>query len=97
MDKVMGTIRVLLVGFGCIVLIAMFCIIQTQKQIKIIRVPDPNHIPSAREIQQRLKALDNPRYDPGKIDGRIGINTKSQKAWDNLIKDRYAKKAIEGE
>ena len=94
-ENVMSMIRILLVGFGCVVLIAMYCLIQTQKQVKIIRVPDPNHIPSAIEIQQRLTDLDKPRYDPGKIDGKIG--KQSQTAWDNFVMDRYAKKAIEGE
>ena len=95
MNKVMSMVRILLVGFGCVVLVAMYCIIQTQQQVKIIRVPDPNYIPSAREIQQRLKDLDDPRYDPGPIDGIPG--PKMITGWDNLIKDRYAKRAIEGE
>ena len=94
MNKAMSMIRILLVGFGCVVLIAMYCIIKTQKQVKIIRVPDPNFIPSARQIQQSLKALDNPRYDCGKIDGIIG--KQSQIAWDAYICDQYAKRAIEG-
>ena len=93
MNKVMSMVRVLLVGFGCVVLIAMYCIIQTQKQVKIIRVPDPNFIPSARQIQQSLKDLDNPRYDPGPIDGIPG--PKMISGWDNYIMDRYAKRAIE--
>ena len=63
--------------------------------IKLVPVQDPNYIPSPRDIQQRLKDLDDPRYDPGKIDGIIGIDTRSQIAWDNLIKDRYAKKSFE--
>ena len=95
MNKVMSMVRILLVGFGCVVLVAMWCIIQTQQKVKIIRVPDPNYIPSAREIQQRLKDLDDPRYDPNGVDGKIG--PKTIKAWDNLICDRYAKRAIEGE
>ena len=94
MNRIMSMVRVLLVGFGCVVLIAMYCIIQTQKQVKIIQVPDLNYIPSARQIQQRLTDLDNPRYDPNGIDGRIG--TDSQTAWDNYICDRYAKRSIEG-
>jgi len=66
------------------------------KRPQIIYIPDPN-IPSAREIQQRLKDLNDPRYDPNKIDGIIGYQTESQIAWDNYICDRYAKRAIEGE
>jgi hypothetical protein len=92
MSKAMGMIRILLVGIGCVVLIAMWCIIQTQKQV---RVPDTNYIPSPREIQQKLKDLDDPRYDPGKVDGIPGPDTIT--AWNNLIKDRYAKRAFEGE
>ncbi len=94
MNKAMSMVRVLLVGFGCVVLIGMYCIIQTQKQVKTIRVPDPNFIPSARQIQQSLKDLDNPRYDPGPIDGIPG--PKMIKGWDNYICDQYAKRSIEG-
>jgi len=83
----MAMIRVLLVVFGCVVLIAMWCIIETQKQV-IIRVPDPNSIPSAKEIQQRLNDLNDPRYFCGKPDGIIG--KQSQMAWDNYIIDRFA-------
>lgn len=92
MNKIMSMIRVLLVGFGCVVLIAMYCIIQTQKQVKIIRIPDPNYIPSQREIQQRLTDLGKPRYDPNGVDGWIG--TDSRKAWDNYECDQHAKRAI---
>ena len=87
MDKVIGMIRVLLVGIGFIVLVAMYCIIKTQES-KIIQ--EPNYIPSAMEIQKRLKDLGEERYDPGKIDGVIG--RQSQKAWDNYECDKQAKK-----
>ena len=63
------------------------------KQVKIIRLPDPNYIPSAREIQERLTALGNPRYDPNGIDGIIGKDSRT--AWDNYICDQHAKKTIE--
>lgn len=59
-----------------------------------IYVPDPNYIPSAKEIQQRLTDLGNPRYDPNGIDGWIGKDSRT--AWDNYTCDRYAKRAIEG-
>ena len=95
MNRVMGMIRIFLVGIGCIVLIAMFCIIKTQKHVRIIRIPDPNYIPSARQIQQSLKDLDNPRYDPGPIDGIPG--PKMITGWDNYVCDQYAKRSIEGE
>lgn len=88
MNKVMSMVRVLLVGFGFVVLVAMWCIIQTQRQVKIIRVPDPK-IPSAREIQQRLTDLNDPRYDPNGVDGWIGKD--SRMAWDNYTCDQYAK------
>ena len=86
MDKLMGMVRVLLVGIGFIVLVAMYCIIKTQES-KIIQ--DPNYIPSAMEIQQRLKDLNEERYNPGKIDGVIG--KQSQAAWDNYECDRFAR------
>lgn len=88
MNKVMGTIRILLVGIGFIVLVAMFCIIQTQKRIKIIRVPDPNYIQCPAEAQERLKAQD--LYE-GKIDGIWGEET------DKAYCDYCAIRAIEGE
>jgi len=72
MNKVMGMVRILLVGFGCIVLMAMYCIIQSQKQVKIIRVPDPNYVQNPYEAQERLKAQG--LYD-GKIDGIWGKET----------------------
>ena len=97
MNKAMSMIRILLVGFGCVVLIAMWCIIQTQKQVKIIRVPDPNSIPSIRQIQQRLKDTGKPRYDPGKIDGKISLDGQTQKAWNSYTCDQFAKKSFEGE
>ncbi len=62
--------------------------------VKLVPVQSP--IPSIREIQQRLKDLDNPRYDPGKIDGKISLTGKTQKAWNNYICDQFAKRAIEG-
>ncbi len=62
--------------------------------VKLVPVQAP--IPSVREIQQRLKDFDDPRYDPGKkIDGIPGPDT--MRGWNNLIKDRYAKSAVEGE
>ena len=63
---------------------------------KIIMVVDPNTIPSIREIQQRLKDTGKPRYDPGKIDGRISLTGKTQEAWNNYTCDQYAIRAIEG-
>jgi hypothetical protein len=94
MNKTMSMVRVLLVGLGIVVLVAIYCIIKTQEsKVVYIYVQDPN-IPSAREIQQRLKDLDDPRYDPGPIDGKPG--PKMIRGWDNLIIDRYAKRAIEG-
>ena len=94
MNKVMSMVRTLLVGIGCIVIIVMFCIIKTQEsKVVYIYIQDPN-IPSAREIQQKLKDLDDPRYDPGKVDGKPGPDT--MRGWDNHTCDRYAKRAIEG-
>ena len=63
--------------------------------VKLVPVSDLSYIPSPREIQQSLKDLDDPRYDPGKVDGIPGPDTI--RGWDNLIKDRYAKRAFEGE
>ncbi len=94
MSKVMSMIRIFLVGIGFIVLMAMYCIIKTQ-EAKVVYIIDPNYISSAREIQQRLKDLDDPRYDPGKVDGIPGQDT--MRGWNNLIKDRYAKRAFEGD
>lgn len=56
--------------------------------VKIVR-EDPNCIiPSAKQIQERLKALDDPRYDPGPIDGIPGPRTIT--GWDNYIIDQHA-------
>ena len=88
MAKVMSMIRVLLVGIGFIVLMGMYCYIQFQEP-QIVYVADPNYIPSVMEIQQRLKDLNEPRYDPGKVDGIPGKMTVT--AWDNFVCDRFAK------
>lgn len=87
MNRIMSMVRVLLVGFGCVVLIGMWCIIQTQKQVKIIRVPDPNYVQNPYEAQERLKAQG--LYD-GKIDGIWGKNT------DRAYCDYCAIRSIEG-
>ena len=87
MNKVMGMVRVLLVGFGCVVLIAMFCIIKTQES-KIVYVPDPNYVQNIGEAQRRLKAQG--LYD-GPIDYKWGVGT--EKAYCNYM----AIRAIEGE
>jgi len=95
MNDLRGLVRVFLVGIGCIVLIAMYCIIKTQEQ-QIIYVNDPNWIPSCKEIwipsckeiQIWLKALNDPRYDPGPIDGIPG--PKMRIGWDNYICDQCA-------
>lgn len=57
MTKVMSMIRILLVGFGCVVLVAIWCIIQEQKnqEPKIIYIQDPNYVQPPCEAQRRLK------------------------------------------
>ncbi len=87
MNKVMSMVRVLLVGFGCVVLIGMYCIIQTQKQAKTIRVPDPNYVQNPYEAQERLKAQG---LYYGKIDGIWGKET------DRAYCDYMAIRSIEG-
>jgi hypothetical protein len=79
------------------VLVLSIAYVKERKEpiVKLVPVSDLNYIPSPREIQQSLKDLDDPRYDPGKVDGIPGVIT--MEAWDNLVKDRYAKRAIEGE
>ena len=54
MNRVMAMFRILLVGFGCVVLIAMYCIIKTQES-KVVYVPDPNYVQNIGEAQRRLK------------------------------------------
>lgn len=54
MNKVMSMVRILLVGIGCIVLVAMFCIIKTQ-ELKVIYIQDPNYVQPPCEAQRRLK------------------------------------------
>ena len=54
MNKAMSMIRVLLVGFGCVVLIAMYCIIKTQ-EARVIFIQDPNYVQNIGEAQRRLK------------------------------------------
>lgn len=72
---------------------ALGFVVKLLEKPKFVYIPDPN-IPSVHDIQRRLKALDDPRYDPGKIDGILGPNT--MEGWNNLIKDRHAKRVVEG-
>lgn len=60
--------------------------------VKLVPVQAP--IPSQKEIQQRLTDLGKARYDPGKIDGVIGKDSRI--AWDNYICDQFAKVEFEG-
>ena len=57
MNKVMSMVRILLVGLGCVVLVAMYCIIQEQKnqEPQIIYIQDPNYVQNIGEAQRRLK------------------------------------------
>jgi hypothetical protein len=49
-----------------------------------------NRIPDPCEIQRKLKHLGNPRYDPGRIDGDPG--TETRRAWLNWTFDNKAEK-----
>ena len=92
-DNAKGFIWYLLIV--CVGVAGLLVVLRNYHQEPIIKlVPVQSPIPSAIEIQQRLKDLDNPRYDPGKVDGIIG--KQSQKVWDDYIKDQFAKRAIEG-
>ena len=88
MSKVMSMVRVLLVGFGCVVLVAMWCIIQTQQQVKIIYIQDPNYVQPPCEAQRRLK--EQGLYH-GRIDNIWGPES------DKAFCDYCAIRAIEGE
>ena len=90
MAKVMSIIRTLLVGFGFVVMIAMWCIIQTQKAQppQIIYIQDPNYVQPPCEAQRRLK--EQGLYH-GKIDNIWGKET------DRAFCDWCAIRAIKGE
>ena len=83
-----------IVGIIFIVAVGLYCARSTAPTI--VYVQDPNYIPSAKQIQERLMALDKKRYNVGPkgADGFIG--TDSRTAWDNYICDQYAIRAIEG-
>lgn len=86
--------RAAMVGLITAVVVLSIALVTKMKPV-IEPIPTQNLIPSAREIQQRLKDLDDPRYDPGPIDGISG--PKMIRGWDNYICDQYAKKAIKGD
>lgn len=90
---IVGLMFVLIVGLIFVALVGQYCALQTKATSPTV-VIHYEPIPSAREIQQRLKDLDDPRYDPGPIDGIPGPRMTT--GWDNYICDRYAKRAIEG-
>ena len=76
-----------------IIVVGVLSIVTNRSEPQIIYIEEIN-IPSVHDIQRRLKALNDPRYDPGKIDGIIG--SKSRTAWDNYTCDQFAIRAIEG-
>ena len=89
MSKVISMVRIFLVGFGCVVLIAMWCIIKTQEaKVVVVYIQDPNYVQSPYESQQILK---NMGLYHGKIDGIWG------KESDRAYCDYCAIRAIEGE
>jgi len=87
MNKAISMIKVLLVGFGCVVLIAMYCIIKTQ-EARVIYIQDPNYVQNIGEAQKRLK--EQGLYH-GKIDYVWGPGTEKGYC------DWCAIRAIEGE
>lgn len=70
MNKAMAMIRVLLVGIGFIVLVAMW--IQTQEPPQIIYIQDPNYVQPPIEAQRRLK--EQGFYD-GPLDNKWGVKS----------------------
>ena len=86
-NKVMAMVRIFLVGIGFIVLVAMYCIIQTQES-QIIYIQDPNYVQPPCEAQRRLK--EQGLYH-GKIDNIWGPES------DKAFCDYCAINAIEGE
>lgn len=82
---------------ACIILtVIVFVIGFLTGGIRVVsQAPDPNYIPSQREIQQKLTDIGNPRYDPNGVDGVIGKDSRT--AWDNFTIDQHAKRAVEGE
>lgn len=89
MNKVMSMTRILLVGLGFVVLVAMYCIIQEQKnqEPQIIHIQDPNYVQNIGEAQRRLK-------EQGLYHGRIDY------IWGPQMEEAYcnycAIRAIEG-
>ena len=78
-----------------VIVISSVVYVKNQREPIVKLVPVQAPIPSQREIQQRLKDLNDPRYDPNGVDGIIGKDSRA--AWDNYTCDKYAKRAIEGE
>jgi len=54
MNNPMSMIRILLLGLGFVVLVAIYCIIQTQEP-QIIYIQDPNYVQNIGEAQMRLR------------------------------------------
>ena len=89
MNNPMPMIRVLLVGIMLVVMTAMWCIIQEQKnqEPQIIYIQDPNYVQPPCEAQRRLK--EQGLYH-GRIDNIWGPES------DKAFCDYCAIRAIEG-
>lgn len=96
-NRVMGMIRILLLGLCIVVLTGAWCQHSHKCHQPIHQIiVEPNDIPSVREIQQRLKATEIARYDPGPIDGRLGgPDSLTRTAWEYYTCDQYAKVEFE--
>jgi len=88
--KILRTLFCFIVGLSFVVAVGLYCARSTAPKVVYIQKLE---IPSIKEIQRRLKELDKPRYDPGKLDGIVGKQT--QTAWNNYECDRQAKKCFE--
>lgn len=91
----MKLLQTLIVALMAVVIIGLLTERACNKPIKTSSTPVEARtaeirILSPRELQTFLKGKNIDRYDPGKVDGRIGTNTIS--AWENYCCDQYAVK-----
>jgi len=89
--EIIRTISYICLVFSIIYLTYRVFYLWKQSCLPIV-IRSNSEIPSIEEIQKRLSACGNDRYDPGPIDGKIGPRTI--RAWRNYIFDQYANRYI---
>lgn len=83
----MKTPTALIIGLICLAIACCF-LTRANQRLEQQLFAAQTYIQTPQELQQHLKDTNNPRYDPGQVDGIIDPNTL--RAWDNWLNDKDA-------